>query len=131
MASGYISVWKPPADYQWLGNCTTDRAGWVLKNIAAILGLRQVMREPKSGKNILDLILTNLPAGDTSVHDNIDAMVKKAQHLFFLKRLRKFGISTRTLTNFYRCTIESILSRCLMACYGNCSVQEDKKLQKI
>eukprot|EP00061_Rhincodon_typus_P014196 g41075.t1 len=54
---------------------------------------------------------------------------KKAhQHLFFL---RKFGMSMRSLTNFYRCTIESILSGCITAWYGNCSAQDHKKLQKV
>eukprot|EP00061_Rhincodon_typus_P001755 g15690.t1 len=52
---------------------------------------------------------------------HIDATVKKAQKRFFLKWLRKFGMSIRTLTNFYRCTIESILSGCITAWYGNCS----------
>ena len=38
-------------------------------------------------------------------------MVKKAQQrLFKLRRLKKFGLLTKTLTNLYRCTIESILS---------------------
>eukprot|EP00061_Rhincodon_typus_P010229 g34358.t1 len=37
--------------------------------------------------------------------------VKKAQqHLFFLMELRKFGRAMRTLSNFYKCIIESILS---------------------
>eukprot|EP00061_Rhincodon_typus_P016854 g45283.t1 len=41
---------------------------------------------------------------------HIDAMVKKThQRLFFLRWHRKFGMSTRSLTDFYRCTIESIL----------------------
>eukprot|EP00061_Rhincodon_typus_P009670 g33334.t1 len=62
----------------------------------------------------------------------IDATVKKAQQcLFFLRQLRKFGKSVRTLTNFYRCTIESILSGCIMAWYGKCSAQDHKKLQKV
>jgi hypothetical protein len=35
-------------------------------------------------------------------------VVKKAQQwLFNLRRLKKFGLSPKTLTNFYRCTIES------------------------
>ncbi|XP_072368086.1 uncharacterized protein [Scyliorhinus torazame] len=34
-----------------------------------------------------------------------------------------------TLTNFSRCTIESILSGCITAWYGNCSAQDHKKLQ--
>jgi hypothetical protein len=37
--------------------------------------------------------------------------VKKVQQrLFNLRRLKKFGLSSKALTNFYRCTIESILS---------------------
>ena len=36
-----------------------------------------------------------------------------------------------TLTNFYRCTIESILSGCVTAWYGSCSAQDRKKLQKV
>ena len=42
-----------------------------------------------------------------------DSVVKKVQqHLFNLRRLKKFGLSPKTLANFYRCTIESILSYC-------------------
>ena len=40
-----------------------------------------------------------------------DSVVKKAQQrLFNLRRLKKFSLSPKTLANFYRCTIESILS---------------------
>ena len=61
-----------------------------------------------------------------------DAIVKKAhQCLYFLRRLRKFGMSATTLTNFYRCTVESILSGCITAWYGSCSAQDCKKLQKV
>eukprot|EP00061_Rhincodon_typus_P015772 g43646.t1 len=63
---------------------------------------------------------------------HIDTTVKKAQQcLFFLRHLRKFGMSTGTLTNFYKCIIESILPGCIMAWCGNCSVQDCKKLQKV
>eukprot|EP00061_Rhincodon_typus_P019068 g48515.t1 len=62
----------------------------------------------------------------------VDAIVKKAQqHLFVLRRLRKFGMSIRSLTYFWKCTIESILSGCIMAWYGYCSGQDHKKLQKV
>jgi hypothetical protein len=45
-----------------------------------------------------------------------DNVVKKAQQcLVNHMRLKKFGFSPRTLTNFYRCTIESILSGCITA----------------
>jgi hypothetical protein len=43
-----------------------------------------------------------------------DIVVKKAQQcLFNLMRLKKCGLSPKTLTNFYRCTIENILSGCI------------------
>uniref|UniRef100_A0A8C7CHA3 Inhibitor of nuclear factor kappa B kinase subunit epsilon n=1 Tax=Oncorhynchus kisutch TaxID=8019 RepID=A0A8C7CHA3_ONCKI len=35
------------------------------------------------------------------------------------------------LTNFYRCTIESILSCCITAWYGNCSAHNRKALQRV
>ena len=61
-----------------------------------------------------------------------DTIVKKAhERLYFLRRLRKFGMSATTLTNFYRCTIESILSGCITAWYGSCSAQDCKELQKV
>eukprot|EP00061_Rhincodon_typus_P001912 g16119.t1 len=55
---------------------------------------------------------------DLSWTSQENVTVKKArQRLIFLKQLRKFGTSRGSLTNFYRCTIESILSRCIMAWY--------------
>uniref|UniRef100_A0A4W5NM05 Reverse transcriptase domain-containing protein n=1 Tax=Hucho hucho TaxID=62062 RepID=A0A4W5NM05_9TELE len=61
-----------------------------------------------------------------------DSVVKKAQQrLFNLKRLKKFGLSPKTLRNFYRCTIESILSGCITAWYGNCSAHNRKALQRV
>ena len=45
-----------------------------------------------------------------------DRVVKKAQQrLINLRRLKKFALSPKTLTNFYRCTIESFLSGCFTA----------------
>jgi pantothenate kinase type III len=58
-----------------------------------------------------------------------DSVAKKAQQrLFKLRRLKKFGLSPKTLTNFYRSTIESILSGCITAWYGNCSTLNRKAL---
>jgi hypothetical protein len=49
-------------------------------------------------------------------------VVKKVQQsLFNLRRLKKFGLSPKTMTNFYRCTIESILSGFITVWYGNCT----------
>ena len=42
-----------------------------------------------------------------------DAITKTArQRLFFLRTLRRFNMDSRIFCNFYRCTIESILTGC-------------------
>eukprot|EP00061_Rhincodon_typus_P013055 g39189.t1 len=83
--------------------------------------------EVKSIK-FLGVTITN----DLSWTSHVDATVKKAQqHFSFLRLLRKFGMSIRTLGNFYRCTVENIQSGCITAWYGNCSAQDHKKLQKV
>ncbi len=49
-----------------------------------------------------------------------DAVLKKShQRLFFLRRLRKFGMSPSILRSFYTCTVESILTGCITAWFGN------------
>ena len=59
-------------------------------------------------------------------------MVKKAQQrLFNLRRLKKCGLSPKSLKNFYRSTIESILSGCITAWYGNCTAINLKALQRV
>eukprot|EP00061_Rhincodon_typus_P004589 g22943.t1 len=72
-------------------------------------------------------ITSNLPW-----NSHIDAMVKEAQQcLFFLRWLRKFGMSTRTPIDFCSYTIESILFGRITTWYGKCSAQDRKKLQKV
>ena len=62
----------------------------------------------------------------------LGGVVKKAQQrLFNLRRLKKFGLSPKTLTNFYRCTIESNLSGSITAWYGNCNALNRKALQRV
>jgi hypothetical protein len=53
------------------------------------------------------------------------------QCLFKLRRLKKFGFSPKNLTNFYRCTIESVLSGCITAWYDNCTALNHKALQRV
>ena len=56
---------------------------------------------------------------------HIDSVVTNVQQsLFNLRRLNTFGLSPKTLTNFYRCTIESALSGCVTAWYGNCTARK-------
>ncbi|KAI5098276.1 gastrula zinc finger protein XlCGF28.1-like [Silurus meridionalis] len=60
------------------------------------------------------------------------SITKKAQQrLYFLRRLRKTHLPSPILTMFYRGTIESILSSCITACFGNCTVSDRKTLQRI
>ena len=53
------------------------------------------------------------------------------QHLSNLRGLKKFGLTPKTLTNVYRCTIESILWGCITAWYGNCTAHNRKALQRV
>ena len=49
-------------------------------------------------------------------------VVKRAQqNIFLLRRLKRFGMGPQILKRFYSCTIESILTGCITAWYGNCS----------
>ncbi|KAK0151150.1 hypothetical protein N1851_007724 [Merluccius polli] len=63
---------------------------------------------------------------------NTTALIKKAhQRLFFLRRLKKAQLSPQILVNFYRSTIESILTNCVTVWYGNCSTSDRKALQRV
>ncbi|GAA6090908.1 uncharacterized protein LOC112144875, partial [Tachysurus ichikawai] len=65
-----------------------------------------------------------------SIHTN--AVLKKAhQCLFFLRQLRKFGMSPSILRTFYTCTIESILTGCITAWFGNSTTGNRKALKRI
>ncbi len=61
-----------------------------------------------------------------------DAVLKKAhQRLFFLRRLRKFGTSPRILRSFYTCTVDSILTGCITAWFGNSTAGNRRALQRV
>ncbi|XP_053266772.1 uncharacterized protein LOC128424562 [Pleuronectes platessa] len=61
-----------------------------------------------------------------------DSIRKSArQQLFVLRRLRKLHMDSRILCNFYRCTIESILTGCITAWYGSCTALNRKALQRV
>ncbi len=61
-----------------------------------------------------------------------DAVLKKAhQRLFFLRRLRKCGMSPSILRSFYTCTVESILTGCITAWFGNSTAGNRKALQRV
>ncbi|KAK3529727.1 hypothetical protein QTP86_000816 [Hemibagrus guttatus] len=63
---------------------------------------------------------------------NTSSNNKKAQqHLYLLQRLRKAHLPPPILTMFHRGTNESILSSCITAWFGNCTVFVCKTLQRI
>ncbi|XP_026032755.1 ATP-dependent RNA helicase DDX54-like [Astatotilapia calliptera] len=49
-------------------------------------------------------------------HINDTAIRKARQRLYFLRRLRKFGMNANITSNFYRCAIESLLTSCITVC---------------
>ncbi|KAI3360476.1 hypothetical protein L3Q82_002271 [Scortum barcoo] len=60
---------------------------------------------------------------------NTAHLVKKAQQrLFFLRKLKRAGLSPQLLTNFYRATTESILCLSAAVWYGSCTAQDRKDL---
>ncbi len=59
-------------------------------------------------------------------------LVKKAQQwLYFLRRLRKFGMSPKILSNFYSCVVESVLTSCITVLYGSTTARARKRLQRV
>ncbi|KAK3529508.1 hypothetical protein QTP70_031750, partial [Hemibagrus guttatus] len=63
---------------------------------------------------------------------NITSITKKAQQrLYFLRRLRKAHLPPPILTMFYRGNIEGVLSSCITAWFGNCTVSDRRTLQRI
>ncbi len=63
---------------------------------------------------------------------NTTQLVKKAQQrLYFLRRLRKFGMSPKILSNFYSCVVESVLTSCITVWYGSTTVRDRKRLQRV
>ncbi|KAI4905611.1 hypothetical protein NFI96_003219 [Prochilodus magdalenae] len=69
---------------------------------------------------------------DLTWSHNTHYIVRKSQQrLYFLRRLRKFGMSAQILSNFYRSTIESVLTSSITVWYGNCTAQDRKALQRV
>jgi hypothetical protein len=59
-------------------------------------------------------------------------VVKRArQSLFPLRRMKRFGMGPQILKRFYSCNIESILTGCITAWYGNCPASDRKALQRV
>ena len=72
--------------------------------------------------------LGNIITNDLTWSANTDALIRKAQQrLYFLRILRKQQLTE----NFYRSSIESILSYCLCVWFTSCTVAEKKAIQRV
>jgi hypothetical protein len=65
-----------------------------------------------------------------SKHNN--TVVKRAQqHLFPPRKLKRFCMGPQIHKKFYSCTIESFLTCCITAWYGNCLTSDHKALKRV
>ena len=59
-------------------------------------------------------------------------IAKKAhQRLYFLRRLRSFGLTTQITLNFYKAVIESVLTFLSTVWFGSITVKEKLRLNKV
>ncbi|KAK2181537.1 hypothetical protein NP493_393g00013 [Ridgeia piscesae] len=59
-------------------------------------------------------------------------IVKKAQQrLYFLSRLRSFGLTTQIMLTFYRAVIESVLTFSFTVWFGSITVNEKLRLNRV
>ncbi|KAK2177780.1 hypothetical protein NP493_578g00012 [Ridgeia piscesae] len=63
---------------------------------------------------------------------NIDTIVKKVQQrLYFLRRLRSFGLTTQIILTFYRAAVESVLTFSIIVWFGSITVKEKLILNRV
>ena len=71
-------------------------------------------------------------SNDLSWHHNIEQILSKAQQrLYFLRRLKSFGVSKEIMTHFYRSIIESILTFSITVWFGNTTQADRQKLNRV
>ena len=68
---------------------------------------------------------------DGSIRAKLKALIMARRIYRKNLRLKKLGLSPKTLTNFYRCTIESILLGCITTWYSNCTAHNHRALQRV
>ena len=56
---------------------------------------------------------------------------KAQQRLYFLRQLKKFGVSQSVLTHFYRAIIESVLTFSITVRYGSTTQRDKENLDRI
>ena len=69
---------------------------------------------------------------DFSWNSNADSIIGRAQQrLFFLRQLKKFGLSKTVLLQFYRCVVESILSFSICVWFGSTTQLQKDRLERV
>ena len=67
-----------------------------------------------------------------SFNDNVVYVYKKAQqHLYLLRKLWSFGVSSHVLESVYCCLVDSVLSFNIVTWYGNLSVKNRARLAQV
>lgn len=67
-----------------------------------------------------------------SRNDHVDCVRSRLQQrLYFLRRLRVFGVSQKIMFLFYQAVLESIIRYRMSAWFGNHSAQSKAKLQRL
>ena len=76
--------------------------------------------------------LGSLISSDLSWDTNTNSIIKCAQQrLYFLRQLKKFGLSREILKQFYRSVVESVLTFSITVWYGSASQQQRASLDRI
>uniref|UniRef100_A0A3B3QRE8 Reverse transcriptase domain-containing protein n=1 Tax=Paramormyrops kingsleyae TaxID=1676925 RepID=A0A3B3QRE8_9TELE len=71
-------------------------------------------------------------SSDLTWSAHIQVQSKRArQRLYYLRQLRKFGVSPVILRTFYSGAVESILTQNITSWYGNSCIQDRKALQSV
>ena len=71
-------------------------------------------------------------SSDLKCEVNVDTIVKKAQQrLYFLRRLRSFGLITQITLNFYKAVIESVLTCSITVWLGTITAKEKLRLNGV
>lgn len=65
------------------------------------------------------------------IFNSIQLVGRTQQQLYFLRRLRKFGILPMILRNSFSCVVESMLISFITVLYGNTYAMDSKDLQKV
>lgn len=61
------------------------------------------------------------------IFNSIQLVGRTQQQLYFLRRLRKFGILPMILSNSFSCVVESMLISFITVLYGNTYAMDSRK----